>query len=62
MLATAENPGTSAVANRIRLLDVLRGVTILGMLGTNTWLFSTVARSRPGKKLSLLPFGTDEKR
>ena len=42
MLATAEKLGTSAVANRIRLLDVLRGVTILGMLGTNMWLFSTV--------------------
>jgi uncharacterized membrane protein YeiB len=35
MLATAEKPVTSAVAKRIRLLDVLRGVAIFGALGTN---------------------------
>lgn len=32
---------------RIRLLDVLRGVAIFGMLGTNIWLFSAVGDSGP---------------
>ncbi len=48
MLATAEKLGTSAVANRIRLLDVLRGVAVFGTLGTNIRLFSTVGGEGSG--------------
>ena len=36
------NEKTGKKSRRIRLLDVLRGFAILGTLGTNIWLFSTV--------------------
>lgn len=37
-----EGRGVEKRAARIRLLDVLRGLAILGTLGTNIWLFSSV--------------------
>lgn len=33
--------GTAAASRRLPLLDVLRGVAILGTLGTNIWLFAS---------------------
>ncbi|MQM27123.1 DUF418 domain-containing protein [Glycomyces albidus] len=39
--ATAPAPAEPAAAKRLPLLDVLRGVAILGTLGTNIWLFTS---------------------
>ncbi|OLT26049.1 hypothetical protein BJF83_03980 [Nocardiopsis sp. CNR-923] len=50
---TERTPGAQRPGARLPLLDVLRGIAILGTLGTNVWLFT----ARGGEGVML--YGTD---
>ncbi|WP_106396726.1 DUF418 domain-containing protein [Actinocorallia populi] len=49
----ASSPAPAGAGRRIDVLDVLRGIAILGTLGTNIWLFTHPAG--PPSAFSLLP-------